>query len=127
MGGEAESRVDALAQRVKAVLESADLSGFADFLDPNVQWGAPDDPVPSCQNRDQVLRWYERGRAEGTRADVVSVEAHGDKILVQLRVCNLSDPTTEHERWQVMRCKADRIVDMRGFESRDEALANVVG
>ena len=118
--------IDALAQRVKAALESAEPSRFADLLDPTVQWGAPDDPAPSCQNRDQVLSWYERGRAEGTRVNVVSVEAHGDKILLELRVLNLSDPANEHARWQVMTCRSGRVVDIRGFESCDEALAAVV-
>lgn len=126
IGGEAESSIDALAQRVKAALESAEPAQFAELLDPNVKWGAAEDPKPSCQNRDQVLRWYERGRGEGTRAHVISVEAHGDKILVQLRVFNLSDPTNEHERWQVMACNNGRVVDIRGFESRDEALVSVV-
>ena len=127
VGGGPESTTDALAERVRAALESADPSQFAELLHPNVTWGAPDDPAPSCQNRDQVLRWYERGRAKGTRAQVVSMETHADKILLELRVFNLSEPADEHERWQVMTCRSGFVVDIREFESRDDALVSITG
>ena len=117
--------MDALAERVKAALESSDPSRFADLLDPNVRWGAPDNPKPPCRNRDQVLRWCERGRAQGRRAHVVSVEAHGDKVLIELRVFNLSDAAVEQARWQVMTCQDGLVVDIRGFESQEEALARL--
>ena len=116
--------MEALAERVKAALESAEPAAFVDLLDPDVRWGAPDDPKPPCRNRSQVLRWYERGRAEGTRARVIGVETQGDKILVELRVFSVSDAvTTEHPRWQIMTCKGGRVVDIRGFDDRAEALA----
>jgi hypothetical protein len=120
-----EPSVEVLAERVKAALESAEPSAFADLLDPDVRWGAPDDAKPPCRNRGQVLRWYERGRAEGTRARVVGVETHGDKIVVELRVFHVSEPASERERWQVMTCKGGRVVDIRGYDTRDEALARV--
>jgi hypothetical protein len=116
--------MEALAERVKAALESAEPAAFVDLLDPDVRWGAPDDPKPPCRNRSQVLRWYERGRADGTRARVVGIETQGDKILVELRVFSLSEPaTSEHPRWQIMTCKGGRVVDIRGFDDRAEALA----
>jgi len=120
-----ERSVEALAQQVMSALESAEPSQFAELLDPNVTWGAPDDPKPSCRNRGQVLRWYERGRAEGVRARVLSAEAHGDKILVELRVFGPSDADTEQARWQVMTCRDGRVIDIRGFDLRDEAMARV--
>lgn len=120
--------VEALAQRVRVALESADLSQFGELLDPNVRWGAPDDPTPSCQSRSDVLAWYGRGRAAGRRARVVDVQVHRDKILVHLSVLvpsSSGEPATEADRWQVLTCERGRVVDIRGFETRDEAFARV--
>jgi ketosteroid isomerase-like protein len=75
-----------LAQQVKTALEAADLAAFSDLLDPDVHWGPPDDPPPPCQNRDQVLSWYRRGRQAGVRARVSETVVLGDRILVGLRV-----------------------------------------
>ena len=66
-----------------------------------MQWGAPDDPSPPCRNRNQVLRWFERGRAAGRRATVAEVEVHGNALLVGLRL-----DTGEHRR-RVMRVGPD--------------------
>ena len=76
----------AIADRVRATLEAADVDGFGGLLSPNVHWGAPGDPNPPCRNRRQVLQWYERGRAEGRRANVTALEVHGDSLLVGLRL-----------------------------------------
>src|SRR5947209_15652403 len=81
-----DSDAGAIAERLKAALQSADLDAFTELLDPNVQWGAPDDNAPSCQNRKQVLSWYQRGRDAGVRADVVEIVAGKDHLLVGLQV-----------------------------------------
>ncbi|HTD51067.1 MAG TPA: nuclear transport factor 2 family protein [Acidimicrobiia bacterium] len=112
---------------MRVALESADVSQFGELLDPNVRWGAPDDPRPSCQSRDEVLAWYGRGRAAGRRARVIDVRAHGNKILVQLTVSTPSQDgaAIESDRWQVLTCARGRIVDIRGFDTSDEAVARV--
>jgi len=113
---------------VRVALEPADLSQFGELLDPNVRWGAPDDPNPSCRSRSDVLAWYGRGRASGRRARVLDVQVHGDKILVHLSVTSPSptrDVPVESDRWQVLTCARGRVVDIRGFETGDEAFARV--
>ena len=120
--------MNALARRVRVALESADISQFGELLDPNVRWGSPDDPNPSCQSRHDVLTWYGRGRAAGRRAHVVDVQAHGNKILVHLTVATPSPSSAaniEVDRWQVLTCARGRVIDIRGFETRDEAMARV--
>jgi len=124
----ANGSVDALAERVRRALESADVSQFGELLDPNVRWGAPDDPKPSCQTRSDVLAWYGRGRATGRRAQVVDVQVQGDRILVHLRVSEPSPAggsAVERDRWQILSCARGRVVDIRGFETRAEALARL--
>ena len=122
-----DSGANALATRVRVALESADVSQFGELLDPRVRWGAPDDPSPSCQSRDEVLAWYGRGRAAGRHAHVIDVQAHGDKILVHLTVSTRSHSgaVIENDRWQVLTCARGRIVDIRGFETSAEAFARI--
>jgi ketosteroid isomerase-like protein len=113
-----------IAERVKAALESSDLAGFGELLHPDVRWGAPDDPAPSCQNRDQVLTWYQRGRQAGVRAEVTEVLVGADRILVGLKVLgslSAEEHGGEADRWQVLTLSGGRVVDIRGFDDRAEA------
>lgn len=111
-----------IAASVRAALESADLDAFADLLDPHVTWGAPGDPKPPCQNRNQVLNWYRQGRADGRRAHVVDVTSQDDKILIAMTVTDLHHPTGYgQERWQVLTVAGGRVVDIRGYDDPAEA------
>lgn len=113
-----------LGEQFRGALESADLEPVRDLLDPNVRWGAPDDPAPSCQNRDQVIAWYRAGRERGVRASVTEIVVAGDHVLVGLRVTGNSESAAGGEtvdRWQVLTVSAGRVVDIRGFDDRREA------
>lgn len=121
---EEESPTTGITERIKVAFESADLTAIGDLLDPDVRWGASDDPAPSGQNRRQVLAWYQRGRKAGVRARVTEIVAHGNKILVGLKV--LGSPAAEErggevDRWQVLTVAGGRIVDIRGFDERSAA------
>jgi ketosteroid isomerase-like protein len=114
--------MEVLAERIKAALESADLSTFRDLLDPNVQWGAPGDPAPACQNREQVLAWYQRSRDSGVRASVDEVVVGEGKVLVGLTLTNArAGRDGGAQRWQVLTLRHGRVVDIRGYDTRDEA------
>jgi RimJ/RimL family protein N-acetyltransferase len=117
--------VERLAGRVRLALEAADLDSYAELLDPGVRWGPPGDPVPPCQNRAQVLAWYQRGRAAGTRARVTETLVSGDRILVGLKVTGRPAEGTEGEvdRWQVLTVGGGRVTAIAGFDERDEAAA----
>jgi hypothetical protein len=123
---EQRDAMEAMARQVRAALVSADLSAFSHLLDPDVHWGAPDARRPTCQNRDQVLAWYKRGRESGRRASVTEVVVFGDRILVGLIV---RDPPSAEEpggaapRWQVLTVRAGRVVDIVGFDDRQDAVA----
>jgi ketosteroid isomerase-like protein len=127
MTPEADVALTDLALRVRAALEAADPAAFRDLLDPDVTWGAPGARRPSCSNRDQVLAWYEKGRAAGTRARVSDVTVVGDRLLVSLVVGG--SPAAEERggaalRWQVLSVRHGRIVDIVGFDDRMDALAH---
>jgi hypothetical protein len=58
----------------------------------------------------------------------VDVQVRGDRILVHLSVSEGSPhgaPAVEHDRWQILTCARGRVVDIRGFETREEAFARL--
>ena len=121
-----QSPAPAIVERVRAALEAADPSQFRELLHPDVRWGAPGDPSPSCQNRDQVLAWYRRGQEAGVRARVTEAEVHGDKILLAVKVtgsAGAEEGGGEVDRWQVLTVRDGRIADIRGFDRRADAEA----
>ena len=125
MSKEREDLAD-LAGQIRAALTSTDLSRFEQFLDPGVTWGPPGDAVSGCQNRDEVIAWYNRARAEGMAGRVTEVVAGVDALLVGLRVTGTPaaiEEGGEAERWQVLRVRNGRVVDIRGFPDRAEAAA----
>lgn len=121
------ARMEQLAEDVRRSLESADLESYRELLDPLVIWGPPDDPNSGCNSREQVLAWYRRGRAKGTRAEVIETSVHGDKILVGLRVRSSTGGDTGDSvgRWQVLTVVGGRVKDIRGFDDRDEAVRRI--
>ena len=119
--------IESLSQQVKVALESADLSAFSRLLDPNVHWGAPDDPAPSCQNREQVLAWYQRGRDAGVRARVSQVAVLGHQTIMAGLVVTgnqaADDDEGEVERWHLLTVRNGRVVDIVAYDDRTEAVA----
>lgn len=113
----------ALAPRIRALLESADLEALAEVLDPDVHWGAPDDPDQSCQNRQDVIAWWARARGAGVRAKVTETEVIGDQVLVGLHVTGRPGGEGNGDRWQVLTVGASGVVEIVGFDNRDDALA----
>lgn len=95
-----------------------------------MRWGAPDDGSPACQNRAQVLAWYERGRTAGVRVEVSETVVAGDRILVGLRVTGRGESPAqaagsggETGRWQVLTVRGGRVVDIVGYDERSQAAA----
>jgi hypothetical protein len=117
---------DPIGDRIRAALESADLIAIAALLDADVTWGATDDEAPACRNRREVLAWYQRGRDAGVRAHVTEVIVYDDRVLVGLLVTGRSAPDEaggEEPRWQVLSLAGDHVIDIRGFDDREEAVA----
>jgi hypothetical protein len=116
--------MEELARKVRIGLETGDLAAYRDLLDPDVHWGPPGVSSPPCQNRDQVIAWYERARQAGTRATVSEVEVLGDQILVGLVVTGNEQARDRggQARWQLLTVKDARIIDIVGFEQRVEAV-----
>lgn len=111
-----------IAEKIGPALEASDLSAFSELLDPEVHWGPPGSSSPPCRNRDQVLSWYTRGKAAGVRAEILAIEVANDHIIVGLSVTNTSEsPSRGDARWLVLTVLEGRVVNIVGFETRDDA------
>jgi ketosteroid isomerase-like protein len=117
---------DVLAAQVKTALVTGDPSAFAELLDPDVTWGAPGASNPTCQNRNQVLRWYERAQQSGVRGSALDVEAIGEWLLVSLSVQGTEGARERGGttlRYQVLTVSRGRITEIVGFDDKAEALS----
>jgi hypothetical protein len=124
---ELDDSIEALAERVVAAFESADLGAIRELLAPNASWGAPGETPATCQTRDQVMQWYENGYEQGIRATVNESLVIQNHIVLGLDITQLNG--NEHDvedRWQVLTVENALIVDIRAYQSRDGALLAAV-
>lgn len=113
-----------VADRVRKAMAASDMSAFAELLDPEVTWGAPGSRNPTCKDRKQVLRWYQRAQESGVRGNVFDVEVLGDRLLISLTVQGTEGARERGGtalRFQVFTVRDGRIVDIAGFDDKSEA------
>ncbi len=113
-----------LAVAVRDAMQRGDLAQLASLMAPNVRWGAPEQSVPTCQNKGQVQRWYEAAQSAGASAEVVDTYVMGRHLVVALNVTGnprAESASTPSMRWQVMSVQDGAIAEIRGYESRREA------
>jgi hypothetical protein len=115
-----------MAKRVQIALDTSDLSAFRELLDPDVKWGAPHARNPTCKNRDQVIAWYQGGKMAGVEGRVSEIEVLGECLLVCLTVRG-TEAAKERGgsalRWQVQTVRNGRVIDIVGFDDRNDAIA----
>jgi hypothetical protein len=63
-------------------------------------------------------------RDNGVRADITEIVIEGDNIVVGLKVVNpdTSSKVTDTQRWQVLSVDGGLVSEIRGYETRHEAL-----
>jgi len=120
--------MDQIAHQVRTAMAAQDPSAFVELLDPDVTWGAPGDPNPACQNRNQVLAWYQRGREAGVQSSMFDVEVIGDRLLVSVTVAGTDAAKARGGaalRYQALTIRNGRIVAIVGFDDKTDALEHV--
>ena len=119
---------DEIAVLVRGALESAAFDAYRPLANTNVHWDSPDDSAVGCRHRDEVLERYRRGRAKGVRSHVRETIAHGDHVLNGMSVSGAPSSTPSDatvDRWQVLTADNDRVTDIRGFDTREGAVARL--
>jgi hypothetical protein len=118
--------IEAVARRIQAALDKSDLDAFRELLDPNVTWGPPHAKNPGCRNRDQVLSWYQRGKASGVEGCISGVEILGECVVLTL-VVRGTEAAQERGgaamRWQVNTVRDGRVIEIVGFDDHGGAIA----
>jgi hypothetical protein len=118
---------ETIAEPVRRAMTASDVDQFAQLLSPDVHWGAPGDQKPPCRNRDQVLAWYAKGPAADAKAQIIELTVAGDQLLVGLLVdFDGTGAGTMAERWQILTVGPDGVRDIRGYEARGDATADLL-
>ncbi len=116
---------ETIAEPLRTAFEAADLEAIGALLSPDVRWGPPGSKNPPCKNREQVLKWYRNGPAWGARARVIELTAAGDQLLVGLALTSNPEAELAAERWQVLTIHPQGVCDIRGYEDRHSAEADL--
>ena len=105
---------------VRQVLESGDLAAFRELLEPDVVWIGVY-PGQLCRNRTDVFSMLDAPPTSG-RSVAPEVLAERDGMFA---VAVHADPPPEWvpDLHQVIVTREERIVEMRDYGSREEALA----
>jgi len=105
---------------IRAVIESGDLRALRELLHPNVVWIGVY-PGQLCRDRNDVLTMLDEPPTSG-RSVTPQVLAEREGMLA---VAVHADPPPEWapDLQQVIVTRDDRIVEMRDYGSREEALA----
>jgi hypothetical protein len=118
--------MELLAARVRYAMESIDLEEMGELLSPNARWGAPEQDVPTCRNAREILAWYDVARENGVRADITEVVVVGEGLVVGLKILATREGPSKSKnatRWQVLSVQGGLIAEIRGYESRGDAMA----
>jgi ketosteroid isomerase-like protein len=114
-----------VAEEVRKALLAGETSAFGQLLDPNVTWGAPGARNPTCQNRNQVLNWFQRAQETGVRGSPIDIDVLGDRLVVTLAVQGTEGARQRGGtalRFQVLTVGDGRIIEIVGFDDESEAI-----
>ncbi len=108
-----------IARHLEAAHRDRDLGLLGSLLHPQVQW------TGLCRDSKQVLDWYRALIADGTEADVHSVEVDRDGVVLGLAVTHKAEgtrPAPPQQLYQVFTVDGSQIIDIRGYPDRHSAL-----
>ncbi|HEX3737909.1 MAG TPA: nuclear transport factor 2 family protein [Solirubrobacterales bacterium] len=115
-----------IAAKLTTALEQRDEELFASLLDPAVRWGGEGETPETCHGREQVVARYRRLRESGVGVTVEETICRDDVAVLALA---LSLPQAGRTAelppvvYQVFTIARGLIVDIRGFRTREDAVA----
>ncbi len=114
---------DRFREAYEALVERGDLSVFREMLDPEVEWRAWDDEG-SCHTRDEVMKTIRDALDAGVPVRMPEFIGSGDKFVLIPDLDELPPffPPDAEGLFQVIEIRDGKIVRMRDFTRRDEAL-----
>jgi hypothetical protein len=116
------SDLQSIAERVRMAYESRELSLLGEVLADDVRWGGGDEDAEyTCHTRTDVLNTYGALVASGIEAEVTEVTVRDARVIVGLEV--IPPEGERHPLFQAFSVRDGKVVDIRGYPTRAEALA----
>jgi ketosteroid isomerase-like protein len=112
---------EAVAARLRTVLESQDLAAYGDILAENVRWGPEGETPETCHSRAEVIARLTRQRAAGLQTRLLEIVTRDDMVLLGLMVKRANGAAREEAVYQILRVRDGEVVDIRGYPSRADA------
>ncbi len=108
----------------EAFVERGDLSVFEEMFDPEVEWRAWNDEG-NCHNRVEAMETIRAAIARGVPLEMPEFIGTGDKFVLIPRLEGQAPffPPDAEGLFQVVEMKGDKVIRMRDFTRRDQALA----
>jgi hypothetical protein len=107
-----------IARHLQTAFTKLDPELFASLLHPQVRWA-------QCSTSDEVLDWYRRLLAAGTRPVIGSIEVDGDTVILGMTVTWAAEgarPAPPELLYQAFTVAGAEIVRIRGYPDRASAL-----
>jgi ketosteroid isomerase-like protein len=119
---------EGIAERVRVVYDTGDVTGLRDLLADDVRWG--DDDHPSrCRSRDDVLRTFSGWLGQGVTATVRDARTGPRGVALRLDVAwtDPSDRPRGTEFFHVLMLRDGLIAEVRRFNDVRSAHAVISG
>lgn len=123
-------KTDPMMARARAGLEAwlrGDVDALVPLLDPDVEllWWEPGDW--DCHGKDEVIELLRERASQEAPAEVDIVDVEDDTLLVERRETATDGPQAGYRPVTSVEFRGGRVVRMRQYLSRDEAIARPTG
>jgi ketosteroid isomerase-like protein len=116
------SNIALFEQAYRGFVERGDLDTFYEILAPDIEWRAWNDEG-NCHNRDEVMEVIRSALDRGVPMEMPEFIEAGDRlVLIPSQIPPFFPPEAEG-LFQVVEIRGGKIVAMRDFIRRDDALA----
>ncbi len=106
-----------------ALLQELGPEAILEWLDPDVEMLGPEPSRWDCHGRDEVVRFLYEFEPGGTGLEITEATDIGDKVLLGMR--RRYPHGGIRDSYSVVSFRDGRVILMRGFPTRDQALADL--
>src|ERR1700690_401960 len=106
-----------------ALLHELGPEAILEWLDPDVEMLGPRPSPWDCHGRDQVVRFLAHFEPGGTRLEITETTDFGDQVLLGTR--RRQPDGFVQNSFSVVSFREGRVILMRGYPTRDQALAEL--
>jgi ketosteroid isomerase-like protein len=115
-----------LAREGLRAWQRGDFETLESMFDPNVEWRWFEPGDWDCRNRKDVMRTLRQRHSHGfAQGSLEFVDAGNDSIIVVTQPSEIGGPEWPDETATIIRFRGDRVVSMRDYRTKAEALEAV--